>query len=79
MSKKAEEQQADIPVAVPQDTEQDAFAADIIVNGKGTLSANTREELIAMIDKIPANVRIMSGPIGFNPLTHTYIVKISTI
>jgi len=46
------------------DSSQPAYVSDLLLNGTTVLEANTRDELAAMIDDMPADIRYSVGAVG---------------
>ena len=48
------------------DAKQPAFMEELLKNGNVTLKAKTREDLAAMVNDIPADVKYCVGAVGQN-------------
>ena len=58
MSKNKEKEQPDV--------KQPAYVEELLKNGYVTLNAKTRDELTAMVNNIPADVKYCAGAVGQN-------------
>ena len=48
------------------DNKQPAYLDELLKNGTATLTAKTRDELAAMVDDIPAEVKYGAGAVGYD-------------
>lgn len=48
------------------DVKQPAYVEELLKNGHVTLKAKTREDLAAMVNEIPADVKYCVGAVGQN-------------
>ena len=58
MSKNKEKEQPDV--------KQPAYVEELLKNGHVTLKAKTRDELTAMVNNIPADIKYAVGAVGQN-------------
>ena len=49
-----------------EQTQQPDFVKELLEKGTAILTANTRDELAAMVNEIPADCSYMAGAIGHN-------------
>ena len=55
---------------------QPAHVAELLLNGTVTLTAQSREELAAMVNDIPADCSYGAGAVGRHPETGEYSLRI---
>ena len=55
---------------------QPAHVAELLLNGTITLTAQSREELAAMVNDIPADCSYGAGAVGRHPETGEYSLRI---
>ena len=55
---------------------QPAHVAELLLNGTVTLTAQSREELAAMVNDIPADCSYGAGAVGRHPETGLYSLRI---
>ena len=48
------------------ENKQPAHVAELLLNGTATLTAKTRDELAAMVNDIPAEVKYGAGAVGYD-------------
>ena len=48
------------------ETKQPAHVAELLLNGTVTITAKSREELSAMVNEIPADVKYAAGAVGYD-------------
>ena len=58
------------------DTQQSSYVEELLKNGTVILTANSREELVEMVNDIPANIRYGAGAVGFNHETGVYMLRV---
>lgn len=55
---------------------QPAHVAELLLNGTVTITAQSREELAAMVNDIPADCSYGAGAVGRHPETGEYSLRI---
>ena len=74
MSKKNETpdtQQSHVDVADGAAVKHPAYVEDLLKKGTTTLSAKKRDDLVEMLNNLPADIKYGVGAVGFNPLSGT--------
>lgn len=56
-----------------------AFVDELLKNGTAILTAKSREELSEMLTDIPADVKTVSGAVGYNSVTRLYSLRIDIV
>lgn len=82
MSKKNETtdtQQLQEVVADGTAVNQPAYVEDLLKNGTTTLGAKNRDDLVEMLNNIPADIKYSVGAVGFNQLYGTYSLRVDLI
>ena len=59
-----------------EETKQPEHVAELLLNGTTLLTAKTRDELSAMVNNIPGDVRYAAGAVGFNPETGAFTLRV---
>ena len=82
MSKKNETtdtQQSQVDVADGTAVNQPAYVEDLLKNGTTTLGAKNRDDLVEMLNNLPADIKYSVGAVGFNQLYGTYSLRVDLI
>ena len=82
MSKKNETpdtQQSQEGVADGTAVKHPAYVEDLLKNGTTTLGAKNRDDLVEMLNNLPADIKYGVGAVGFNPLSGTYSLRVDLI
>lgn len=82
MSKKNETpdtQQSQEGVADGTAVNQPAYVEDLLKNGTTTLGAKNRDDLVEMLNNLPADIKYSVGAVGFNQLYGTYSLRVDLI
>lgn len=82
MSKKNETpdtQQSQEGVADGTAVKYPAYVDELLKNGTTTLGAKNRDDLVEMLNNLPADVKYGVGAVGFNPLSGTYSLRVDLI
>ena len=59
--------------------QQPAFVEELLKNGTTILTAKTRDELVEMVNNIPADVHYGAGAVGYNPETGLFSLRLDII
>ena len=58
------------------DEQQPAYVEELLKNGTAVLTAKTREELVEMVNDIPADCHYGAGAVGHNPETGAFTLRV---
>lgn len=64
---------------VMQEAHRPAYIDELLKNGTAILTANTRDELVEMVNDIPADCKYGAGAIGFNPDSGVFTLQVDII
>ena len=62
-----------------QNSKHPSFIDELLKNGTTILTAKTRDELAAMVNDIPADVKYGAGAVGMNPETGVFSLRLDII
>lgn len=82
MSKKNETpdtQQSQEGVADGTAVKHPAYVEDLLKNGTTTMGAKNRDDLVEMLNNLPADIKYSVGAVGFNQLYGTYSLRVDLI
>lgn len=60
-------------------SQQPVYVEELLKNGTVVLTATSRDELVKMVDEIPADVRYGAGAVGKNPETGAFSLRLDVI
>ena len=62
--------------SVADNEQQPAYLAELLETGTTILTANTRDELAAMVNDLPADCSYGAGAVGYNPETGDFSLRL---